>query len=107
MRFQNLFDAPVTSQIGQHRLGRVDGDSKADAGALLGAVGGDHGVDADDFAAGAEQRAAGVDGRVGLDGVLDGRAISIANGTDGADDAPRHGAGKAEGIADGVDFLAH
>ena len=103
-------DAPVAGEISQHRFGRVDGDGKADAGALLRAVGGDHGVDADDLAARVEQRTAGVagvDSRVGLDSVFDQRALRASDRADGADDAPRHGAAEAEGIADGVDLLAH
>ena len=58
---------------------------------------------------GVEQRPAGVagiDGRVGLDGVFNGRAVGVADGADGADDAAGHGAAEAEGIADGIDLLA-
>ena len=97
-------------QVGEHGLGGVDGNGEADAGALVGAVRGDHGVDADDLARRVQQRAAGVagiDGRIGLDGVFNGRAFAVANRPDGADDAARHGAAQAEGIADGVDLLAH
>ena len=74
-------DAPVAGQVGQHGLGRVDGNGKADARTLVGAVGGDHRVDADHLAARVQQRAAGVagiDGRVGLDGVFDRRAFSVS-----------------------------
>ena len=59
---------------------------------------------------GVEQRAAGVagiDGRIGLNGVFNRRAVCVANRPDGADDAARHGAAQAEGIADGVNLLAH
>ena len=72
--------------------------------------GGDHGVDADHLAARVQQRPAGVagiDGRVGLDGVFDRRAIRVANRADGADNAAGHGPAQAEWIADGVDLLAH
>ena len=103
-------DASIAGQVGQYGLRRVDGNGKTDTGALVGAVGGDHGVDADDLAVRVQQRAAGVagvDGRVGLDGVLDGRALRTSNGADGADDAAGHGAAEAKGIADGVDLLAH
>jgi hypothetical protein len=102
-------DAAVTGEVGKDGFGGVDGYGKADAGALVGAVGGDHGVDADDFSVGVEERAAGVagvDGGVGLNGVFNGRAVGVADGADGADDAGGHGAGEAEGVADGVDFLA-
>ena len=77
---------------------------------MVRAVGGDHGVDADDLAARVKQRptgVAGVDSRIGLDGIFNGRAVSVFNGTDGTDDAAGHGAAEAEGIADGVDLLAY
>ena len=99
----------VLLDVGEDRLGGIDGNGEADAGVLLGAVLGNHRVDADDFALGVEQRAAGVagvDGGIGLDGVFDGHAaFGAAHGTDGADDAGGHGAAETEGIADGVDLL--
>ena len=85
------------------------GNGKADAGVLAHA-GEDHGVDADDFAVPVHQRAAGVagiDGGVGLDGFVDGGAVRLVHRTDRTDDAARHGAGKSEGIADGVNLLSH
>jgi hypothetical protein len=106
-------DTSVAREVGQHRLGRVDGNREADTGALVGAIRGDHGVDTNDLATGVEQRAAGVagiDGRVGLNGILNGCALGAAGrgqGADGADNAARHGAVEAEGIADGVNLLAH
>ena len=102
-------DPSVACEIGEDGFGGVDGNGEADAGALVGAVGGDHGVDADDFAVRVEQRTAGVagvDGGIGLNGVFNGRAVFAADGADGADDAGGHGAAEAEGIADGVDLLA-
>ncbi len=56
-----------------------------------------------------EQRAsgvAGVDGRVGLDGFFDDQAVGFLHLADGTDDAARQRSGEAEGIADGIDFLA-
>src|SRR5579871_1903921 len=70
------FDTAVSGEIAQYRFGSVDGDGEANAGALIGAIGGDHGVDADDFAARVEKRAtgvAGINGGIGLDGVIDRR----------------------------------
>ena len=49
----------------------------------------------------------GIDGGIGLDGFVDGGAVRLLHGTDGTDDAAGHGAREAEGIADGVDLLAH
>ena len=103
-------DPPVAGQIVQHCLGRVDWDGKSYSRTLVRAVRGDHRVDADHLAVRVQQRAAGVariDGRVGLDSILDGRAFRGSNRADGADDAAGHRAVEAEGIADGVDLLAH
>ena len=80
----------VSCEIGEHGLCRIDGNREADAGALLRAVGSDHGVDADDFAARVQQRPAGVagiDGRIGLNRIFDRRAVSAPNRADGTDDA--------------------
>jgi len=41
----------------------------------------------------------GLIARIGLDGIFNGRAVSVFNGTDGTDDAAGHGAAEAEGIA--------
>ena len=83
-------DAAVFGEVVDHGLGGVDGDGEADAGGLVGAVGGDEGGDADDLAARVEQRAAGVagvDGGIGLDGVFDGGCPAGRDGADGGDDA--------------------
>ncbi len=56
-----------------------------------------------------EQRAAGVagvDGGVGLNGFVDGGAVGFLHRADGTDDAAGQRSSEAEGIADGVDFLA-
>ena len=78
--------------------------------ALAAAGRGDHGVDADDLAMGVEQRAAGVagiDGGVGLDGLVNIGAVGLLHLADGADDAARHGSVEdAERIADGEHLLA-
>ena len=50
---------------------------------------------------------AGIDGRIGLDSVFDGRAVSVADGANRADDALRHRSAQAEGIADGIHLFAH
>ena len=89
-------------------LGGVDGDGETHAG-VAAAGRGDHGVDADDLAVGVEQRAAGVagiDGGVGLDGLVDVGSVGLLHLADGADDAARHGSVEdAEGIADGQHLL--
>src|SRR5262249_26846093 len=83
----------------------VDGNSEADAEiAAVAAV--DGGSDADELAAGIDERAAGiagVDGGVGLDevGIAAGRSDFGVAAAGGADDAERHGFVKAERIADG------
>ena len=101
-------DTPVTGEVGEHSLCCVDGNGKADAGALVGAVGGDHGVDANDLAMRVEQRPAGVagiDGGIGLNGVFNRRASAFWIGRMALMMPRGHGAGQAEGIADGVDLL--
>ena len=100
--------AAERDQIIEHRFGGVDGDGEADAGALSDA-GGDHCINADDFTVPIEKRAsgvAGVDGGVGLDGFFDDHAVGLLHLADRTDDAPGQRAREAEGIADGVDFLA-
>src|SRR5205085_4103098 len=84
--------------------GLVDGNGEAD---VLGPVGGDGGVDADDLTGRVDQRpagVAGVDGGVGLDhaGEVVDRAV------EGGDDAARHGGvtPQPEGVADGDDVVA-
>ena len=57
-----------------------------------------------------EERAsgiAGVNGGIGLDGFVDDQAVGFLHLADGTDDAAGQGSGEAEGIAYGVDFLAH
>ena len=86
----------------------IDGDGESDAGALADA-GGDHRINADDFAVEVEERASritGVDGGVGLNGVFDDHAVGLLHLADGTDDAAGEGSGEPEGIADGVDLLA-
>src|SRR5216683_3538830 len=95
-------------QIVQYRLGSIDGNSKANAGALFHATSENHGVNADHLAARVQQRTAGVagvDSGVSLDGFIDKSALSPhrANGTD---DATCHGAAETKRIPDGKDLLA-
>jgi len=54
-------DASELDEVIEHGFGGVDGNGEADAGAAS-AGRGDHGVDADDFSVGVEERAAGVAG---------------------------------------------
>ena len=89
----------------------VDGHGKADALVSAAAVADDGGVDADQFAAGVHQRAAGIsgiDGGVGLNEVLVAAgALDIqAAAARGADDAHGDGLADAEGIADGEHDVA-
>src|SRR5258708_5609284 len=96
-------------QIVEHSLCRINGDGEADACALFRAAGEDHGVDADHLSARVQQRPAGIsgiDGCVRLDGFVNVAALS-ADGTNGADDAARHGAAETERVPDGIHFLAH
>src|SRR5262249_11135153 len=63
--------------------------------------------DADDLAAGIQERSpgvAGIDGRIGLDGLVNESALSLQR-ADRADDAAGHGSAEAEWIADGIDLL--
>src|SRR5262249_11223643 len=93
----------------EHRLCRVDGNGKANAGALLHPTGQDHGVDADDLSTRVQQRPAGVagiDGSVGLDGLVNESSRS-AHGADGADDAAGPGSVQSKRIADGKYLLSY
>jgi len=99
----------IFCEVSEDGLRCVDGNGEANARALIGAIGRDHGVDADNFAVRVKQRTAGVagvDGCIGLNGVFNGCTAFAADGADCGDDAGGHGAAEAEGIADGVDFLA-
>ena len=72
-------------------------------------VGSDQRVDADHFAVPVQQRPAGiagVDGRIGLDGFVNLHAVRFLHRADRTDDAAGHGPGKAERIADGINFLS-
>src|SRR6185437_8097739 len=94
------------NQIIQNRLCGVNWDGEADACALLRASGQDHGVDPDYLTVRIQEGAsgvAGIDGGIGLDCFID-EAVLSANRANGADDAARHGAAEAEGIADGKYF---
>src|SRR5271165_351294 len=103
----------VHAAIGHQVVGDVfrgvDGNGEADArGGAAGRV--NRGVDADDFAMRIDERAAGisaVDGRVGLDGFVDESGLA---GLHRAADGAHHPGGqrglKAEGIADGQNFLS-
>src|SRR6185437_16240190 len=99
--------ASVLDDVVQHAADHIDRDRKTDSfdpEAL-----GDHGgVDADQGAARVDQRPAGVaeiDGRIGLDEILERRDPELAPGC-GADDAMSHGLRKTERIADGEDDVA-
>src|SRR5262249_14333279 len=96
--------ASVGNQLGNDTPRGVDGDGKPDTHrAARGAV--DHGVDTDDLAAAVDQRparVAGVDGRVGLDELVEHDAVVVAErSAQGADDAYGHGPVQGEGVADG------
>ncbi len=67
-------------------------------------------IHADYLTARIQQRAtgvAGIDRRIGLQSVFDGRALRFLHRANGADDSRRHGAVQPEGISDSVDILAH
>ena len=101
--------AALSHQIVEHGFGAVDRNGKADTGALLGATGGDHRVDADHFGARVQQRTAGVAGinrRIRLDRFVDSIAIRPADRADRTDDAARHRARQSKRIADGKHFLS-
>ena len=103
-------EAAVADQPGHDAVDLVHGDGKADAGAgARRRV--DGGVDPDQPAGRIQQRAAGVarvDGRVGLD-----RAADVAAGdrldlaVERADQAGGERLVQPEGVADGIDLLAH
>jgi hypothetical protein len=96
-------------QIIEYGFGGVNRDGKAYARALLRAAGEDHGINANDFSARIQKRAAGVagiDGRIRLNGFVNETAFP-ADGANGTDDATGHGPAQAKGIADGKNFLSH
>ena len=100
-------DAPVSHEPGRHERGGVDRRWRS----RCPAPGQDHGgVDADDLAAGVDQRAArvaGVERGVGLDHVVDQAAGARAErAAERADDAGGHRALEAERVADGDRELA-
>ena len=102
--------AAMREDVAHHAARQVDRDGKADA---LNAGGvhvlGDHrGVDADQFARGIDQGAAGiafVDGRVGLDEILEGGHAQLL-AIDGTDDAVGDRLLQAERVADGQHLIA-
>ena len=106
----------MLDDVGQDIFHVVDGQGEAqalgvDAGGGLGVLGGG---DADDVAVAVKQRPAGVawvDGTVGLEHVEGGAASVVPGGDEpvqGGDDAVGEGVGQlAQGVADGVDRLAH
>lgn len=102
------FDAAVRDERGHDMFGEVDRDGKSDALVAAGAAE-DGLVDADEPAAGVDERAAGiagVDGGVGLDEILvvhDAHAAAAL----GTDDAHGDGLPDAEGVADGKGHIAH
>jgi hypothetical protein len=102
--------APVVEDLLHHAAREIDRDRKADAldTGRAGVFRQHRGVDADQFAGRVHQRAAGValvDGRVGLDEVLEGRDAELA-AAGGADDAVRHGLRQAQRAADRQHFVA-
>ena len=89
----------------------IDRDGEADADVAV-RSGEDGGVDADEPAAGVDERAAGVarvDGGVGLDEILvAGDLVEDADApAGGGDDAHGDGLADAERVADGEDHVAH
>jgi len=107
---ESLVNAAVGHQIVSNAFGTVDRNGEADAGSGAGGRV-DGGIDADDFAARIDQRAAGVaavDGGVGLNGFIDeGGLAGLHGATDGANDASGQRALETEWIADGENFLAY
>ena len=97
----------VLDQVGHHLAGDRRRGGEADA--LPVAVRGQNGgVDADQVATGVDQRAAGVaavDGRVGLDEILEGGDAQMG-AAGGADDAHGHGLAHAQRVADGQHHVA-
>src|SRR5947207_11229274 len=99
---ERLMNAAVGDEIVRDPLRGVDGNGEADAsGCSSGRV--DSGVDADDFAARIDERAAGIsaiDGGVGLNGLNDESSLTGLHGAaEGADDAGGERALETEGIA--------
>ena len=107
MPIQPRTTRPLVEDLVHHAAHQVHRDREADA--LDAEILGEHrGVDADQLAAGIDQRAAGiadVDGRVGLDEILEGRHAELAAAR-GADDALRDRLRQADGIADGQHDVA-
>ena len=98
----------MLDDLARHAARQVDRYREADP--LDAEVLGHHrGVDADQFAARVDERAAGiafVDRRIGLDEVLEGCHAELP-ATDGADDAVRDGLLQAQRIADRQHLIAH
>ena len=98
----------MLDQVTHHFLGNGGGGGEADA--LPAAVRRkDGGVDADQVAAGINQRAAGVapvNGRVGLDKVLKGGDAQVA-AAGGTDDAHGYCLTHTQRVADGEHHIAH
>ena len=99
----------IADKVADDRLGHVDGNGETQTGALSGGAE-NKAVDADDVAARVQQRPAGVarvDSGIGLNSFIQQHAAGAAHRTQRTDDAARHGAGQPEGIADGINLLAH
>src|SRR5215469_2090445 len=100
-------DTSILDDVVQHAPDHVYGDRKTDAFDAQ-TLRDDGGVDADQGAAGINQRAAGVaeiDRCIRLDEVLERRDPELSAGG-GADDAVRHGLRQAERITDGEHHVA-
>ena len=101
-------DIAVVDDLLHDAVGERRGDGKADPLGAAG-VGVDRGIDADELAIGVDEGTPGVtwiDGRVGLDEILEGIEADMA-AAGGADDAHGDGLTDTEGIADGEHHVAH
>ena len=104
-------DAALLQKLSGHALDEVDRNTEGHA-AVAATVRGDGGVDADDFAVHVDERpaaGAGIDGRVGLQEILDPDGAPEADlaALAGADDAVRHGLVQAKRAAHRQDPLTH
>ena len=104
---ETAYNVAVVDDLIHHALGKIDGNRKTHA-LIAAAAGKNGGVDADEFALGVDQRAAGiarVDSGVGLDEIFVVLNAEIG-AAGGADDAHGDGLADAEGIADGESEIA-
>src|SRR3954453_10851019 len=109
---EGVFHLAVLLDFIGHFASRVDRDREADADVAVAAAAGlDLGVDPDHASGGIDQRparVAGVDRGVGLNHVVDREPVGgLDLALEGGDDAARHRAVEAEGVADRHHRIAH